>query len=321
MRLAWTLYRLQTVQEWPERQSIAAFNTILGGQEDLVAVKSSQSGAQASNRTVSAAFIAQSNAVESVTDAQTAAAEKVYSVVFHHNQLGKTRDGFPTPVDVWRMVVTGWAAGVCEAPLRWLQDEHERPLTLKKLAAAAEGANTNDERAVLAAFLGRYNVVPADQLPTGPGIETVELSDFLSSVGSEVTAGRLSQLLGAKLGLQHYKSRAVNTSQNGKQFRKYFVACLRRAAAPPATRAAPPPAASLMDASVWAAGSRRRPTLALISQHVLAAADDAPSYAQYKAIRRLNATLVHHLEEAGLPYLTDSDSSNDEEEPQKRQRV
>ena len=270
---------------------------------------------------MSAAFIAQSNAVESVTDAQTAAAEKVYSVVFHHNQLGKTRDGFPTQVDVWRMVVTGWAAGVCEAPLRWLQDEHERPPTLKKLAAAAEGANTNDERAVLAAFLGRYNVVPADQLQTGPGIETVELGDFLSSVGSEVTAGRLSQLLGDKLGRQHYKSRPANTSHNGKQFRKYFVSCRRQAAAPPATRAAPPPAASLMDASVWAAGSRSRPTLALISQHVLVAADDVPSYAQYKAIRRLNATLVHHLEEAGLPYLTDSDSSNDEEEPQKRLRV
>ena len=269
---------------------------------------------------MSAAFIAQSNAVQSVTGTHTAAAEKVYSVVFHHNQLGKTREGFPTQVDVWRLAVTAWAAGVCQDPLLWLQDEHERPPTLKTLAAAAEGANTNDERAVLAAFLGRYNVVPADQLPAGPGIETVELGDFLSSEGSVVTAGRLSQLLGAKLGLQHYKSRAVNTSQNGKQFRKYFVACRRRAAAPPATSAAPPLAASLMDASVWAR-SRSRHRLVFMSQHVLAAADDAPSYAQYKAIRRLNATLVHHLKEAGLSHISDSDSSDGEKEPQKRQRV
>ena len=269
---------------------------------------------------MSAAFIAQSNAVESVTDAQTAAAEKVYSVVFHHNQLGKTREGFPTPEDVWRLVVTAWAAGVCKDPLRWLQDEHERPPTLKTLAAAAEGANTNDERAVLAAILGRYNVVPADQLQTGPGIETVELGDFLRSVGSVVTAGRLSQLLGAKLGLQHYKSRAVNTSHNGKQFRKYLVACRRQAAAPPAASTAPPPAALLIDASAWARSPSRR-KLHFMSQHVLVAADDVPNDAQYKAIRRLNATLGPHLKEAGLPYLSDSDSSNDEEEPQKRQRV
>ena len=43
-----------------------------------------------------------------------------------------------------------------------------------------------------------------------------------------------------------------------------------------------------------------------------------PSYAHYKAIRCFNATLVRHLEEAGLPYLSDSDSSSDKEERRKR---
>ena len=75
-----------------------------------------------------------------------------------------------------------------------------------------------------------------------------------------------------------------------------------------------------MDASAWARSPSRR-KLHFMSQHVLVEADVVPNDAQYKAIRRLNATLVHHLKEAGLPHLSDSDSSDGEEEPQKRQRV
>lgn len=319
MRLAWTLYRLQTVQEWPERQSIAVFNTVLGGQEDLVAVKTSQPGAQASNRTVTAAFIAQANAVASVAHASGAVAEKVYCVEFHHNQLGKTREGFPTPEDVWRMVVTGWAAGVCEAPLRWLRDEHERPPTLKELASVT---SANDEGAVLAAFLGRYDVVPPDQPQEGQDVETVELGGFLSSLGSAMAAGRLSLLLGAKL-RSRYKSRPTNTSRHGVQFRKYFVACRRRVAAPQAAdavhaAAGEDDAASPMDASAWAR-SLSRFELDLVSQHVLAAADDVPSCAQYKAIRYLNRAYIGHRKDAGLQYFTDSDSGS--EESRKRMRA
>ena len=325
VRLAWTLYRLQTVQEWPERQSIAVFNTVLGGQEDLVAVKTSQPGAQASNRTVTAAFIAQANAVASVAHASGAVAEKVYCVEFRHNQLGKAREGFPTPEDVWRLVVTAWAAGACEAPLRWLRDEHPRPPTLKELASVT---SANDEGAVLAAFLGRYDVVPADQPQEGQGVETVELGGFLSSLGSDMAAGRLSLLLGAKL-RSRYKSRSTNTSRHGVQFRKYFVAC-RRVAAPQAAVAVHPAAgkddaASPMDASAWAL-SRTGSQLKLVSQHVLAAADDVPSCAQYKAIRCLNRAYIGHRKDAGLEYLTDSDWESEEsleesEESRKRMRA